>query len=59
MKTTFDPLHQADDGHWYFWDRRWLFVYGPYDDMSSAQAAIVEYRQWLESREIHARAPAR
>lgn len=51
-KLWMDPVHQGEDGFWYFWDETWSSKYGPYRTEDEANAAIVEYaRTELRSRD--------
>lgn len=38
-----DPIHQNEDGKWYFWDEVWAFEMGPYDTEEAARTALDEY----------------
>jgi len=44
-----NPIHQNEDGKWYFWDEVWCDEYGPFD---SEQEAINECNMYCEIMEL-------
>jgi len=47
-----DPVHQKEDGKWYWWDECWAFEEGPYDTEVLARQALVEYsKEYLKKEE--------
>lgn len=38
-----DPVHQGEDGKWYFWDETWSFEEGPYETEVEAREALDIY----------------
>ncbi len=42
-----DPVHQKEDGKWYFSDELWVEEYGPYDTEKQARDALEEYAKHL------------
>ena len=48
MKT--DPVHQDDDGQWYFWIETWHDRDGPYETEGEARFTLDNYIAWLEER---------
>lgn len=38
-----DPVHQNEDGKWYFWNEVWCDEYGPHDTRTACNEALVEY----------------
>jgi hypothetical protein len=38
-----DPVHQNQDGKWYFWDEVWAYEYGPFDTEDGARKQLTEY----------------
>ena len=45
---TSDPVYQALDGMWYFWNEIWSNMYGPYDTEQEARKACIEYARRLD-----------
>lgn len=43
-----DPVHQDDDGLWYFWDEIWCDRIGPYDCEYDARVALKSYCVFLD-----------
>ena len=43
MKEFKDPIHQKEDGKWYFWGECWAFEEGSYDTKKEAEKALKEY----------------
>lgn len=40
---NYDPVHQKQDGSWWFWDEVQFDEYGPYDDERTARLEITRY----------------
>ena len=40
---NYDPVHQKQDGTWWFWDEAQFDEYGPYDDERTARLEIMRY----------------
>lgn len=38
-----DPVHQKEDGKWYFWDETWTEAYGPYETEIEANQQLDVY----------------
>lgn len=38
-----NPVHQNEDGTWWFWDETWAVEYGPYDDQGECENALEDY----------------
>lgn len=47
-----DPIHQNEDGKWYFWDETWSFEEGPYDSQPEAAEALDDYYRHVLHYEI-------
>lgn len=43
-----DPVFQADDGQWYFWDEIWVDRIGPYRTEGEARRQCASYALYLE-----------
>lgn len=41
--TPPDPVHQHEDGSWYFYDEVWTNEYGPYPSKEKCDAALSNY----------------
>ncbi len=50
MKTFHDPVHQNEDGKWYFWDECWAFEEGPFDTEQDARKALEQYGEYLNEQ---------
>jgi len=43
-----NPIHQNEDGKWYFWNETWAFEEGPFETKLKAENALNEYcREYL------------
>ena len=42
-----DPIHQQEDGKWYFYDETWADTLGPYDTKEECEAALHKYAETL------------
>lgn len=40
---NYDPVHQKEDGSWWFWDEAQFDEYGPYDSERTARLEIMRY----------------
>lgn len=40
---NYDPVHQKQDGTWWFYDETWCYEYGPYGDERKARLEIARY----------------
>lgn len=38
-----DPVHQDDDGTWWFWTETWADRNGPFNSENEARVALKEY----------------
>jgi len=38
-----NPIHQNEDGKWYFWDETWAFEEGPFNTKLEAENALDKY----------------
>lgn len=42
-RQRLDPVHQNQDGLWYFWDEVWADEYGPYGTEVDCRKALNKY----------------
>jgi hypothetical protein len=42
-----DPVHQNENGAWYFWTETWAYEMGPYDTEELCRMALKEYCEAL------------
>jgi len=40
-----DPVHQHNDGQWWFWDETWADEYGPFNDYEAAEISLEQYAE--------------
>ena len=43
LQMSYDPVHQNEDGSWWFWDEAQFDEYGPYDTERTARLEITRY----------------
>jgi hypothetical protein len=43
-----DPIHQHEDGKWYFCDETWADELGPYESREEADKMLTEYCRYLD-----------
>jgi len=52
-----DPVHQKEDGQWYFWDEVGAEALGPYTTETVCREAVERYAEALDSWENRERDP--
>ena len=43
LTTLLEPIHQHDDGSWWWYDETWVEEHGPYSTIEEANLAITKY----------------
>lgn len=38
-----NPIHQNEDGLWYFWDEVWANEYGPFNSLQECKDVLKRY----------------
>ncbi len=46
-----DPVHETDDGTWWFWDETWGHRQGPFDTEKEAKEKLEKYCKELNYSE--------
>lgn len=46
------PVHQKEDGTWWFWDEVWSDRFGPYDSYEEAANGCQAYARYLDDGQV-------